>query len=570
MPTSTSAVPYKIDYSDSGLDPVLASAGNPYIKNAPVKPPTDVSVISSNQGKDIIEEAMTEHANETKAMTGGVSPLGKGNQPYDQSKDPNGGLTRIYNSKTGESSFASPGASLGPDWVSADEAAATGITIPQKATGGLNDVLDAEEREINSAFSSFGTMYDAATANLVKSTHDLYAELIRNERESMGTSRNTTANYLRSAGFTGMGVQGVLSGIERKGLDRIKKLSLDENAAIAQAEMARVDNNYKLFVAKRSEIKEIRQKKIASVIEVQKEAQKRIETAKKTQAIVDQMNKGVTDPKAILTNLNKEGGAYSAKDIEDVFKSLNPNADPTKLSADARDFFILKSMGGKSLPAAISSLPEDQQLMAYLKIKAEATRKATSPDKDTSDKITGAEATKYNMPPEMIGMSEKEVRLSLDNPEPPQWFLDVMKKRSGGNDSYLSATSAMSSLWEQFRLDVLAHVEPKEKISKDTRQKATEYFQNKYGDSEEEADTVQGMIDHVDELVQGGRSYEEAVDAAEAGPKANEYFRSAYAGTDISDDQLQALVNRVLYYVKAGKSYAQAITATEKDAEGEE
>lgn len=521
--------PYKIDYSDSGLDPSLASAGNAYVKNGQVGnvPSSNVSVISSSQGKEVLDQHVADHTRDMQGLAMNNTPAnGDENKPYDQKQDPNGGLTRVFNSKTGEQNYIAAGATPGPDWMTADEAGATGITIPSfKGGTNVDDTLNSAEKEINSAFDGFGTVYDAATANLLQSTKDLYSSMIEDERASGAANKNVTSNYLRQAGYTGVGMAGILDGIQQNSLDNIKKLGLEENKALAEANVALLDKKYSIFADKRNEIKAIREKKIDNVITLQKAALDRQDTAKRNQAIVNVMNQGITDPKGILTALNKNGATYTADDVEKVLKSLNPNGDLTKLSADARDFFVLKSLGGKSLPASITGLPEDQQLMAYIKMKNDAARKAGSStgggSSGTTDKVTAAEATKYGFPPEMIGLDEKEIRLSLDNPEPPQWFLDVMTKRGGGNENVNQSPGVTASLWDQFRQEVLSKVNPPEKPDTGASAKALDYFTRTYGDglSEEQA---QQLADRVDLYVQGGMSYAKAVAQTEKDANAGQ------------------------------------------------
>ena len=493
--------------------------------------PSEVSVISSNQGKVVLDKQIDEHNKEMRAFTGGVSPgninsQGSAEKIVNGEKvknpgytDPYAGMTKIFNSKTGGQSYISAGATPGPDWVTADEAAATGIKIPADTTKNnqqsSTDIYDSQERDIESAFSGFDKVYDASTAAIVNSIKESYKNQINDERQAIGRAKNTTANYLRNMGFTGLGVSGVLSGIEEQGLNKIKKLNLEENEAVAKSQAALLDKKYSIFVDKRNQLKDIRQKKVDALLALQKDNEKRQDESKRAQSIVDQMNKGVTDPKAILTNLNRAGFAYTAKDVEDTLKALNPYGDLTKLSADSKDFFVLKAMGGKALPVSITSLPEDQQLMAYIKMKADAARKpGVTPKGPAGDKITAAEATKYGYPPEMIGMDEKEIRISLKHPEPPQWFIDLMKNKTNGDRMY-NDEGIVVALWSDFRNEAEASLGPKAPAltgDERSRDRAYQYFSKAYPSLPE--DDLQHFADIVEFEIQGGTSYPDAIQKA--------------------------------------------------------
>jgi len=242
-----------------------------------------VPVLSSTSGKTALNEYTTQHKNDLAQGEASTSTKGVAkNQPYDQTKDPKGGMQRVFNSKTGHSTFVAQGAQLGPDWLTAEEAAATGIQIPQEQTDdtGTPD-YSQDERTIEESFAPQFAKYDKAYAKLAETTKELFAQRKLDEQQAAGRTKNATARYLKSAGFGGAGVQGVLSSIEREGLDRVKKLSLEEASLLADAEVALADKNYAVFADMRKEIAATRKERIDATKEVMKEALKIQEEQKK-------------------------------------------------------------------------------------------------------------------------------------------------------------------------------------------------------------------------------------------------------------------------------------------------
>ncbi len=68
-----------------------------------------------------------------------------------------------------------------------------------------------------------------------------------------------------------------------------------------------------------------------------------------------------------------------------------------------------------------------------------------------------------------------------------------------------------NSLWEQFRLEILANTEKTKKTEKtDSRSKATDYFSGTYGDALNE-EQIGSLADRVELYVKGGMTYAKAV-----------------------------------------------------------
>lgn len=487
--------------------------------------PSEVSVVSTDQGNKVLNGHVADHSMEMAALKSANDPR---NAVEGQLKDSNGNtLTKVFNTQTGEQKYINPGETPGNNWLTADEASATGIKVPQVNTAidAQRVALEADEREINNAFDTQSVLMDASNAGLIKSIKSIYDDRITEQKSFNARSVQSSARILGGLGrYAPNSVKGVLNMAEKAGLDKIKTIANEESGLLAQADQALQDKKYQLFVAKRSELTAKRkdrqtetQKLLDEATKIQKEQRDRVIQSSRDSAIANLMGQGITDPKQILNYLNhddrgKPTGDFTAKDVADFVKSVSPDGNVKNLSTDAKEFFTLKDLGGKALPASITSLPEGEQLMAYIKMKSDAARKAasTTPTTPVGNKLTLNEASKIGLPVELVGMSEKEILTSLNNSEPPQWFLDVLISKAGGNPSAVASPGVIFSLWDQFRQEINGKLTPAPKAATDPVSKATSYFKDTYGDSITEEQAGQ-LADRVQTYVNGGLTYAKAV-----------------------------------------------------------
>jgi len=237
---------------------------------------------------------------------------------------------------------------------------------------------------------------------------------------------------------------------------------------------------------------------------IKKEQDKIIQATRDT-AIADLMNQGITDPKTILDLLNfDEGGNlignFTAEEVSKTLKSLAPEDDLDKLSGATRNFYILKGRG--ELPGNIASLPENQQLFAYLRAE-----KAASTIGGAENKITLSEAKSLSLPISTVGMSEKDILEDLQSEEPPAWFIEKLQNEL--QQSILPEAAVPP--WNEFRREVMAEAEgeDEEKLSNNYK-KARQYFEATYeGLTDEDLDALAGQVET---YVNGGMSYAEAVE----------------------------------------------------------
>jgi hypothetical protein len=144
------------------------------------------------------------------------------------------------------------------------------------------------------------------------------------------------------------------------------------------------------------------------------------------------LSQGITDPSQMLNYLNfdeagNQTGDFTADEIAKTLKAISPGDDLSKLSGTTRDFFILKGTG--QLPSNISSLPEDQQMMAYLSMQKKST--ASTAAGASKNKITLSEAKSKGLPLSTVGMSEEDIADSFQDSEPPYWFIEKLNSEKG-------------------------------------------------------------------------------------------------------------------------------------------
>lgn len=134
------------------------------------------------------------------------------------------------------------------------------------------------------------------------------------------------------------------------------------------------------------------QKTIADSSKAVVTTQKAMTQSVRDNAVSDLVSKGVTDPNDLLKQLNfdtqgNQVGDFTAKEIGATLKGLADKTglgDITKLTGETKNFAILKAEG--MLPKDIADLPEGDQMFAFLKQRAEATRAPKNPTSSSTTK----------------------------------------------------------------------------------------------------------------------------------------------------------------------------------------
>lgn len=182
--------------------------------------------------------------------------------------------------------------------------------------------------------------------------------------------------------YTPMSSGNLLTSAELAGVARLKDLDQKYNLSVAEANAALNTKNYALANEKYQMVLGIEKDYLDTLKEqakVAKETNDKIREqeiqATRDYVVADLMSQGVTDPKSMLSILNESGGDFTAKEIGETMKSLSEGLKTStdKLSGEAKNYFALKEIG--ALPASVSSLPEDEQLFAFIKQSGDAARK---------------------------------------------------------------------------------------------------------------------------------------------------------------------------------------------------
>lgn len=206
-------------------------------------------------------------------------------------------------------------------------------------------------------------------------------EVLRNELIKANESR---AKAVETLGFrTGAsqyagGVQGSIQSAELSQANaRLFELNQEEATAISAARTAHQTGKYSIFTKQLDTLEKIRDEKQKTLTTYNEKLSGIIKTTRegairssRDGAIAGLLAQGITDPVEILGMLNydetgKQTGDFTAKEVAETLKNIAPNGDIDKLSGDVRDFFILKQNG--TLPGTITSLPEEQQLSAFMR-----------------------------------------------------------------------------------------------------------------------------------------------------------------------------------------------------------
>jgi len=119
----------------------------------------------------------------------------------------------------------------------------------------------------------------------------------------------------------------------------------------------------------------------------------------------------------------------------------------------------------------------------------------------SGNKLTMSEAQSRNLPLSLVGQTEEAVIDSLYSPTPPAWFSEKVNKEA----SQTLLPDVVQKLWNTASQEYLTGA----KESGD-HAKAAAYFKAAYGDAID-AETVKAMADAVEQEINGGASYKDAI-----------------------------------------------------------
>ncbi len=252
------------------------------------------------------------------------------------------------------------------------------------------------------------------------------------------------------------------------------------------------------------------QKTIDDARKVVKDAQDKQIQASRDNAISGLLAQGITDPNQIMSLLSESAAAsgttsdFTADEVGKALKNLAPNNELDKLSGATKDFFILKGQG--QLPGNIASLPENQQMMAYLKTIKAATTVGTS-----GNKISLSDVKNLGLPISTVGMNQDDIIASLQTETPPAWFMEKLQNET--KQSLDPSTTYVKDAWNTFRNNSIDSAEGTAVKDSPNYTKAKEDFGALYDLNSDELDKIATEV--VNKMVTETLSYADAVTAVQ-------------------------------------------------------
>lgn len=301
---------------------------------------------------------------------------------------------------------------------------------------------------------------DAASDATIQSIKDSYNTRAGTLAQANNSNERSAKNALLRSGalrYSPISSNGILSEQEKNDIQSLGDLQDKENQAVAAAQTAKSNQDYQLLGKNLDILEKVRTDKLAlgktindSMMKENQDIRTRNQQGQRDSAVADLIQEGVTNPSELLSKLNATnpaGGAYSADEIGKTIKALSPTGDLTGLTGSVKDFYALKGKG--ELPGSISTMPEADQLFAYLKQIKTASSLTKSGSAPSTKKITYSEAKSVGLPISIVGSSEKDIIDSLQQDTPPDWFLEKLKSEGGDPTS-----STTEDTWNTYRAKV--------------------------------------------------------------------------------------------------------------------
>lgn len=381
------------DFDSSLPDRVNGKSQRANVPDAIGSNQSPTASISSEKGASTITNAVTEHQNDMNL----IAP--KATVQTDKPEKP-----------TNKKNPAMEGMGA----ITPEEATATGVNtedytydtnsgylIPKSGTQKANDVntqFDADKKEIEDTFGSFMASADASTQNLIRSYQNLAAESIAEEKKVIENEKHSaeTTNLRTGVSRYAPGqAASTLSDVERQGLDRIRKIGVEETSLIAKAQESLTDKKFDIFMKQRDELKDIRKERVKKIEELQKEAVKKLEEQKKQKiqasrdaTIADLVTQGVTDSSEMMGILNGDGqGDFTADEISKALKVFHPDDALKNLTPDYRTYNYLKKIGDPSVKD-----------LSYFQFEAAVSNAKRKPDEVGSDLLSVSDAKALGLP----------------------------------------------------------------------------------------------------------------------------------------------------------------------------
>lgn len=266
-----------------------------------------------------------------------------------------------------------------------------------------------QDKQTNDLLDQMKATTDANTADQIANIQQQFALRKQQQTQTNAGQQAGITNALLMGGVTGQGSsaqyapissQNIISQQETYGIQQLAQLDTQENTAIAAAKQAQQTGDFALLDKQLALIDNQRQEKVdaATKLNDQIAAQNKVLSDQTKQSNIDNSianlySQGVTDPSQILTQLNASGLNITSDQVANAIKNIaNTNGvDVSNLDQTTQEFYKLKSEPG-GLPVSILHLGSTaEQLVAYIKMKNEASNAGTTLGKAVD--TTGATGT---------------------------------------------------------------------------------------------------------------------------------------------------------------------------------
>jgi len=241
----------------------------------------------------------------------------------------------------------------------------------QKEADQLMESADQDSQMIMGTLDKLMKQTDSNTASQVRSIKNQY-DVRRQQLEEINrreqAATDTALLLGGSSRYTSSGI-GISAAFERAGIMELATIDAQEQAAISEVKAAQADQNYKLASTKLEYAEKLRKEKIDKATEIantiaeeNKAMTEMMQKQSREYAIAELFRQGITDPAEIMAYTD---GNISLKEINDVLKIINPDANLSGMSSDYRTYKAMQKAG---------EIPSTWSLFDYKTALANATR----------------------------------------------------------------------------------------------------------------------------------------------------------------------------------------------------
>lgn len=269
----------------------------------------------------------------------------------------------------------------------------------QYAIGPVTSV-DPELKAITDQITAMKTQFDTTSRQNIDNIKQQFDMLIKKQGDINMRSEASLDQSLLMAGSTRYAQQsseGQHTAMMSYGIQQIADLNTKEQSAIIQAQQAQDAGDMKLMDSALNVATQARKDKQAAaqalsekLVKANDDLKVRQKAAAQDTAISSILSQGITDPQAILKQMNEAGYNVNAKDVADSINNLNPDAkDVHQIMLDAANKGatpdVLKAIGQardvtSAIAAAGTSLVDPASPYGqYLSYTKQATSKGQNP-----------------------------------------------------------------------------------------------------------------------------------------------------------------------------------------------